>query len=87
VWQIFRSFYQMTRRPYVIGGAALLTGYFWAMLHRYERSVGRELLLFQRQDQMRRLRKFFGLGNAEVVSQDKIVSRLRKMREWDDVSW
>jgi poly-beta-1,6-N-acetyl-D-glucosamine synthase len=67
VWEVFRSAYQMTRKPYFIGGAALLTGYFWAMLHRYERSVGRELLLFQRQDQMRRLRKFFGLGNAEVV--------------------
>jgi biofilm PGA synthesis N-glycosyltransferase PgaC len=67
VWELFRSAYQMTRKPYFIGGAALLTGYFWAMLHRYERSVGPELLLFQRQDQMRRLRKFFGLGNAEVV--------------------
>jgi glycosyltransferase involved in cell wall biosynthesis len=67
VWEVFRSAYQMTRKPYFIGGAALLTGYFWAMLHRYERSVGRELLLFQRQDQMRRLRKFFGLGNAEIV--------------------
>jgi poly-beta-1,6-N-acetyl-D-glucosamine synthase len=67
VWEVFRSAYQMTRKPYFIGGAALLAGYFWAMLHRYERSVGRELLLFQRQDQMRRLRKFLGLGNAEVV--------------------
>jgi biofilm PGA synthesis N-glycosyltransferase PgaC len=67
VWEVFRSAYQMTRKPYFIGGAALLTGYFWAMLHRYERSVGRELLLFQRQDQMRRLRKFFGLGNVELV--------------------
>ena len=67
MWQIFRSLYQMTRRPYVIGGAALFTGYFWAMLHRYERSVGRELLQFQRQDQMRRLRRFFGLGNADIT--------------------
>lgn len=67
VWQVFRSLYQMTRRPYVIGGAALLTGYFWAMLHRYQRSVSRELLEFQRRDQMRRLRKFFGIGNPDII--------------------
>jgi glycosyltransferase involved in cell wall biosynthesis len=67
VWQVFRSLYQMTRRPYVIGGAALFAGYFWAMLHRYQRSVGSELLEFQRRDQMRRLRKFFGLGDADII--------------------
>jgi len=68
VWQLFRSLYQMSRRPYVIGGAALFTGYCWAMLYRYQRSVDRELLEFQRQDQMRRLRKFFGFGNADTVA-------------------
>jgi poly-beta-1,6-N-acetyl-D-glucosamine synthase len=67
VWQVFRSLYQMTRRPYVIGGAALFTGYCWAMLYQYQRSVDSELLEFQRQDQMRRLRKFFGFGNADIV--------------------
>jgi poly-beta-1,6-N-acetyl-D-glucosamine synthase len=67
VWEVFRSLYQMTRRPYVIGGVALFTGYFWAMLNRYQRSVSRELLEFQRRDQMRRLRKFFGLGNADII--------------------
>lgn len=67
VWQLFRSLYQMSRRPYVIGGAALFTGYCWAMLYRYQRSVDRELLEFQRQDQMRRLRKFFGFGNTDVA--------------------
>jgi glycosyltransferase involved in cell wall biosynthesis len=67
VWQVFRSLYQMTRRPYIIGGAALFAGYFWAMLHRYQRSVSRELLEFQRRDQMRRLRKFFGLGNVDII--------------------
>lgn len=71
VWELFRSAYQMTRKPYVIGGAALFTGYCWAMLHRYKRSVDRELLEFQRQDQMRRLRKFFGIraSRASVKGQ------------------
>ena len=61
VWQIFRSLYQMTRRPYVMRGAALLIGYFWAMLNRYQRSIDGELLKFQRRDQLRRLRTFFRL--------------------------
>ena len=31
LWQVFRLMYQMTRPPYVSGGAALSAGYFWAM--------------------------------------------------------
>ena len=58
VWQLFRSMYQMTRRPYVTGGTALAAGYFWAMLSRAERAVSPELARFQGQDQMRRLRSF-----------------------------
>lgn len=58
LWQLCRSAYQMTRRPYVSGGAALAAGYFWAMLLRTERAVSPELARFQGQDQMRRLRSF-----------------------------
>lgn len=59
LWQIFRSAYQMTRRPYVSSGVALGAGYFWAMLSRSERVVSAELRAFQGRDQMRRLRAFF----------------------------
>ncbi len=31
LWQVFRSTYQMTRRPYLLGGTSLLAGYLWAM--------------------------------------------------------
>jgi glycosyltransferase involved in cell wall biosynthesis len=68
LWEVLRSIYQMTRRPYLTGGSAIFLGYFWAMLRRVERPVSRELLQFQRRDQMRRLRKFFGLGNAGAAS-------------------
>jgi poly-beta-1,6-N-acetyl-D-glucosamine synthase len=61
LWQVCRSFYQMSRKPYVTGGCALFLGYFWAMLSRMERSVGPDLMEFQRHDQMRRLRKFLSL--------------------------
>jgi glycosyltransferase involved in cell wall biosynthesis len=58
VWQLFRSLYQMTRRPYVTGGAALAAGYFGAMLSGAERAVSPELVRFQGEDQMKRLRSF-----------------------------
>jgi biofilm PGA synthesis N-glycosyltransferase PgaC len=59
LWQVFRSTYQMTRKPYILGGIALFVGYFWAMIRRVERPVSRELIVFQGRDQMRRLREFF----------------------------
>jgi glycosyltransferase involved in cell wall biosynthesis len=58
LWQVFRSTYQMTRRPYVSGGVALAAGYFGAMVSRSPRAVSDELVAFQRRDQMRRLRAF-----------------------------
>jgi len=58
LWQVFRSVYQMTRRPYFSGGLALAAGYCWAGLRRMDRPVPKELIRFQRQDQMRRLRSF-----------------------------
>ena len=65
IWEAFRSVYQMTRKPYIVGGAAMFSGYSWAMLRRSQRSVNRELLQFQQKDQMRRLGRFFGIGNSE----------------------
>lgn len=59
MWQVFRSVYQMSRKPYITGGAALFAGYFWTMLQRRERLISRELVEFQQRDQMRRLREFF----------------------------
>jgi glycosyltransferase involved in cell wall biosynthesis len=62
LWQTLRGFYQMTRRPYVVGGVALLCGYFWAMIRHVERPMSRELVRFQQHDQMQRLRRIVGLG-------------------------
>jgi poly-beta-1,6-N-acetyl-D-glucosamine synthase len=58
VWQIFRSIYQMANKPYIIAGSALFAGYCWAMAKRVERPITRDLLDFQRKDQMRRLHAF-----------------------------
>jgi glycosyltransferase involved in cell wall biosynthesis len=62
LWQLFRSVYQMTRRPYIAGGSALLLGYAWAMVRRVEWVIAAELVELQRRDQMRRLRGFLRLG-------------------------
>lgn len=59
LWQLFRSTYQMTRKPYVTAGVALSVGYFSSMLAREKRPVSKELIRFQQRDQMRRLREFF----------------------------
>jgi biofilm PGA synthesis N-glycosyltransferase PgaC len=57
VWELFRAVYQMTKRPFVIGGLALLSGYIWSLIRRPERPVPDELVAFQRREQMQRLRQ------------------------------
>jgi biofilm PGA synthesis N-glycosyltransferase PgaC len=70
VWELFRTVYQMSRKPFVIGGLTLGAGYFWSLLRRKERAVSRELVLFRRREQMRRLRRFLmrdRIPSTEVV--------------------
>jgi glycosyltransferase involved in cell wall biosynthesis len=57
LWQLFRTAYQMTKRPAVVGGLALLAGYVWAWASRTEKSVSREMQVFVRQEQMQRLKR------------------------------
>jgi hypothetical protein len=59
LWQFFRTAYQMTKKPYVVRGLALGTGYLWASLRRAERPVSRELVKFHRREQMQRLKDKF----------------------------
>jgi biofilm PGA synthesis N-glycosyltransferase PgaC len=59
LWQVVRCGYQLTRRPYVIGGLWLLGGYFWAALRRTPRPVSEELMRFHRTEQLSRLRALF----------------------------
>ena len=58
LWQLFRSLYQMTKKPLIIGGLLLFSGYAWGFLSRMERPVSRELLEFYQHEQMVRLKKF-----------------------------
>jgi UDPglucose 6-dehydrogenase len=59
LWQLFRTFYQMSQPPFVVGGLALGCGYAWSLVRRAEIPVTRELVAFVRQEQMKRLGRFF----------------------------
>lgn len=58
LWELFRTAYQITRYPVVVGGLAVLAGYLWAAIRGVERSISRELMEFRRREQMQRLRNF-----------------------------
>jgi glycosyltransferase involved in cell wall biosynthesis len=59
IWELFRIVYQMTKRPFVVGGLALASGYAFALIRRVERPVSRELVTFHRREQICRLKKLF----------------------------
>jgi poly-beta-1,6-N-acetyl-D-glucosamine synthase len=70
MWELFRTAYQMTREPYVIGGLALLAGYVTASIRRLERPVSDELVEFRRREQMQRLKKFL---SGKTFKQSKLA--------------
>lgn len=69
LWELFRTARQMTMPPLFFGGMSLGTGYFWALLRRFDRPVSRDLIDFHRREQMHRLKNFF-TGN---ISSTKIL--------------
>lgn len=70
LWQLFRSAFQVAKKPYVLGGLALLSGYFWCWLRRVERPISAELMRFHRAEQMARLKQLM-LGRAAETRQDE----------------
>ena len=72
-WQMLRAVYQMSKPPYFFGGVALLTGYCYAFVRERRRPISQELIVFQRKDQMQRLRKFL---NPSSVASQKYVNKV-----------
>jgi glycosyltransferase involved in cell wall biosynthesis len=60
LWQVFRLSLQLTRKPYVIGGAFLFFGYSWALISRMKRDIPKELMEFHRGEELDRLKQVFG---------------------------
>ena len=61
LWELFRSAYQATKKPYLLGGGAILFGYISAAVRREPRPVSPELVRFCRGEQIQRLSRFFSL--------------------------
>jgi poly-beta-1,6-N-acetyl-D-glucosamine synthase len=59
IWQLFRVAYRLGKKPFVLGGLALLSGYSWAALKRMNRPVSPELMRFHRHEQMQKLKAIF----------------------------
>jgi poly-beta-1,6-N-acetyl-D-glucosamine synthase len=61
-WEVFRSCYQMTKPPYLVGGMLLMGGYIWGLIKQADRPIQQELIDFVRSEQMQRLGKMIGLS-------------------------
>lgn len=55
-WEFTRTFYQMTKRPIILGGLFRWGGFLWATVTRKKKLVSAELVRFRRAEQMLRLR-------------------------------
>jgi biofilm PGA synthesis N-glycosyltransferase PgaC len=78
VWEMFRVVYRMTKRPYLLDGFAVGSGYLSALVRRTKRPVSDELMRFHRKEQMQKLRaifrsliKFGHIDNFEIKPSQK----------------
>ena len=55
VWELFRVAFRMAKQPYLIQGVALGLGYGWAAARKLKRPIPKELIVFHRREQMRKL--------------------------------
>jgi poly-beta-1,6-N-acetyl-D-glucosamine synthase len=62
LWEVFRTLYQMTKKPFVVGSLMMAAGYSWALVRRVERPVSPELVEFCRREQMQRIKALLLLG-------------------------
>ena len=62
LWQTVRSVYQLSRKPYLVGGIMLFAGFAWAAMKGVEKPISKELIDFHRNEQMARLKKALRLS-------------------------
>jgi glycosyltransferase involved in cell wall biosynthesis len=74
LWQMFRSTYRLTQRPYLIAGISLFAGYLTALVSRPERPVSPELMKFHRSEQMLKLKTIlFSLCRLKKVNSFELL--------------
>lgn len=59
VWELFRSLYQITQRPFLLGGLLIFCGFWWARMRNFPRPISDEMVEFVRREQKQRLGRFF----------------------------
>jgi len=57
LWELLRGAYQMTKKPYLVGGATLIAGYLWSWATLPARPISRELVKFHQDEQLERLKQ------------------------------
>lgn len=57
LWEFLRCLYQTKNPPYIVGGALVLAGYFWAMITGVKRIIPQDLMQMRRDGQMQRLKQ------------------------------
>jgi glycosyltransferase involved in cell wall biosynthesis len=76
LWQFVRCIYQMRRKPVLVRGVILGTGYIWAGLRRKKRPVSREFVEFRQREQMQRLVRMLKGKLGAHPSPDKLLQKL-----------
>ena len=66
-WELFRSVYQMQRKPYVVGGLLILGAYMWNLVRGVEKSIPAELMALRRKEQVTRLKAIFRRHSSPTV--------------------
>jgi len=59
LWHIFRSSFQLCKKPYIIGGIMLFFGYFFEMFKFKKRPISKELIKFHQSEQLKRIIRLF----------------------------
>lgn len=57
LWEFFRGVYQMTHKPYFIGGFLVLASYLWNSVRGIPKTIPPELMALRRSDQLKRLKR------------------------------
>jgi poly-beta-1,6-N-acetyl-D-glucosamine synthase len=66
LWMLCRTGYQMTKKPFVLGGLSLFWGYSWSWMKGVPRPVSKELVKFHRHEQMARLKRYLSPSKADA---------------------
>ncbi len=57
VWEVFRCFYRMSKRPLITGGISLMAGYMWAAIRRMPKVAPPEMIKFHQKEQRIKLKR------------------------------